>query len=449
MSKKRHQNFEDEIGDMTYEDLFDYSQSPDDASKKTTKPLNDDVLDDFPLPESFEEVKKRAEKHLIQAFYPRSKKTLLALSLIVVTVSAAVYLYQTREVIKSLLPATPGKTPQIGLDVTLHDEKASENAPIANLISGPVDITVEKGGRGNRATHYENPELKVSYDYERIGDKVQIKYQMPYLSLLSKGGPIVGMKASFEKTAPSLSIKVVNNTQDTLFLTNLVVRVKSSSVNEEPVLTVGDDEENKFSFYNMGWGAVLNPEVKFGMADEKRYKAIDPKREPMSYSVTPGDFTDTASVSLEKYIPNTKAPEVSGDYTYVPLFSRKGIYGEIKYGTEDRKERSVSFKTLATIKTYVLVRKTRTETIAIEPIQPLQGVMEATSVYVVPLKAGEQGYTKRIPLKQYVKPNDVDHFALVIESDKSASYDLSFDFITAYGAISHSKNVTLDIFVPR
>jgi hypothetical protein len=87
-------------------------------------------------------------------------------------------------------------------------------------------------------------------------------------------------------------------------------------------------------------------------------------------------------------------------------------------------------------------------------VEEYGSTLKATARYEValealPIKAGEPGYTKRIPISQYIKPGDVDHFTILVIPNKSAEFNLSFDFVKANGEKLHSRDVILNTFVPR
>ena len=51
---------------------------------------------------------------------------------------------------------------------------------------------------------------------------------------------------------PKLSIKIVNNTNKTLYLTEIVVKVKSSTINKNPILLIANESWNNVYIVNEG-----------------------------------------------------------------------------------------------------------------------------------------------------------------------------------------------------
>ena len=70
----------------------------------------------------------------------------------------------------------------------------------------PFEVTVPRRTTTNAPA--TDSELTLAYGYERLGSVLHVKPEMPYLSLLSRGGPIQGLRSSFRWTYPELSVKV-------------------------------------------------------------------------------------------------------------------------------------------------------------------------------------------------------------------------------------------------
>jgi hypothetical protein len=285
---------------------------------------------------------------------------------------------------------------------------------------------------------------EVKYTYERVGDKVVIKPVVPYLSILRSGGPIDGSESLFRKVYPKLSIKVVNNTKETIYLTEVAVNIRSSTTDKEPVIGVGSEGWDDLRIYNEGWGNLINPKLTFGTTDANSCKKLDPRSRPLKHSINLKTFSDSVDISMKPYVYVPPREERKGNWVTIRLYpnTHACIYGKIEYTTEDSSERTVAFKT--------------TLWVGEKGEVPRFGVtMGASAEYKLslevglPVKAEEPGYTKRIPISHYIKPSDVDHFTILVVTDKSAMLNLSFDFLTADGKVLHSKNVILNTFISR
>lgn len=286
---------------------------------------------------------------------------------------------------------------------------------------------------------------EVTYTYERVGDKVLIKPVVPYLSILQSGGPIEGSDFFFNKVYPKLSIKVVNNTKETIYLTEVAVNIKSSAIDKEPVIGVGSENWDDLRIYNEGWGSVISPKLSFGTTDADSCKKLDPRSMPLKHSIDLKTFSDSVDISMKPYVYVPPSIEHKGNVIIERTSpnSHACIYGNIKYTTEDSSERTVAFKTTLWVGTRPV------------EVELLQTSMSASAEYKLslevglPVKAEEPAYTKRIPISHYIKPGDVDHFRILVVADKSSMFNLSFDFLTADGKVLHSRDVILNTFISR
>lgn len=120
---------------------------------------------------------------------------------------------------------------------------------------------------------YTSDDCTLRYSYDRNDNKILIKPEMPYLSLLSQGGPILGLSylwsQPFKWQYPKLSVKLVNTTDHTLLLSEAAIRVTSSKINVEPVLVIHEDDYNvgHFRIVNEGWGQVIKFKTKVSLVE--------------------------------------------------------------------------------------------------------------------------------------------------------------------------------------
>ncbi|GEM_PF-4345966 len=280
--------------------------------------------------------------------------------------------------------------------------------------------------------------LTLSYRYERIGDSILIKPQVPYLDSLSKGGPIKGinyMWSPFNWKFPELSIKIVNNKDKTLLLTEAIIHVRTSKVNTEPILILENNSHGGISIINEGWGKVIDPVVSFGIVKEEACEEGFPSAE-MQIVKKIQTFFESAWVDVRDYVPEElQLGRLQSEKLQLEEFINKKrvcVFGTIQYFTESNKHHEVKFKTL------VLLGK------------PGEGAPRPpTYNYELFLEAGKSGYTKYLPLSQEIKPGEVDHFLIRVGTDRSAKFDLRISFRTAGDVELPTKTILLEIFVPR
>ncbi|MAF66866.1 MAG: hypothetical protein CMJ84_14575 [Planctomycetes bacterium] len=326
------------------------------------------------------------------------------------------------------IAATTGATPGTaeGTITLYQDEFDDPTSPTQASVSQDLPVTVRNeydGSGGN--TPQASADLTLTYRYDRRGDSIYITPQMPFLSRLERGGPIKGINfwwSVFQWQFPRLSVKFVNNTPHTVFLTEIVVKVNSSVINTEPVLIIEEDFCNvgKFDIINEGWGKVIDPTVEFGITNVGAYDSNSPL-EGRKESIRIDTFFERATVEVGGYVPaNLRGANLVT------------AFGTIHYTTEDGDQRAVKFKT-------------RVSLVAPGPGAPAP----PTYTYDVFLEAGKSGYTELVPISQTVEANSVDHFLLRVATDKSARFDLDFSFRVAGGEELAGESVSMDIFVPR
>lgn len=321
-----------------------------------------------------------------------------------------------------------------GAEVTLFLENW-ENSP-ANQSAGSNNPNLQLNGQENVLVLNEYDEsggyipdspsdLTLTYTYEREGDKVLIKPEMPYLTRLSQGGPITGIDywwSPFKWQFPKLSVKIINNTDNTLFLTEANIDINSSEINTEPVLIIEENFYNvgNFDVINEGWGKVVNPTFDFGITSTDSCEK-DQTLEADKISIHKETFLEETRVSIIDYVPS--------DLLGHPSVC---VFGEIYYTNQSQEERTIKFKTRVSL---------------IEPGADLP--QPPNYLYDVFLEAGKSNYSMSLPISQEIKPGEVDHFLVRVATDKSAQFNLAFSFRAVGGIELPANEVFLDIFVPR
>jgi len=296
-----------------------------------------------------------------------------------------------------------------------------------------ADITlaggVAGGGRGDG-------ELSLEYRYSRDQEQVHIDYGMPYLDLLANGGPIPATESGpglFDWQFPTLAVKIVNNTDDTLFLTEAAVEVKSSEINTEPVLMVEPSGAyDRFRFWNEGWGKVVDPVLAFDVLREDRCEDED-LWPVMGHTLQLESFLDAArDVVVTDFIPPEILDVQSLESRAILEPTYACVPGTLAYRSESGRDYVVKFK------------------VVIQLAGPIvKPPVFASFEYDLFLEAGRSGYTQPLSLSQAIKAGEAEQFSITIGTDKSADFDLAFSFRTSTGAAISANGVGLRIFVPR
>lgn len=114
--------------------------------------------------------------------------------------------------------------------VSDFEDYFNSNFEIAEYENKP--ITISKGGLVVNFSILSNSK-SFSYKINKKEDIIKINPQNDYLSLLQKGGPIHPLSywyTPFEFEFPNLDIKVVNNTNKTIFLTQAIFNIDPGNI---------------------------------------------------------------------------------------------------------------------------------------------------------------------------------------------------------------------------
>ena len=263
------------------------------------------------------------------------------------------------------------------------------------------------------------PDRTLTFTYAREADVPHISYTMPYLELMRKGGPILGVRygnSPFQWQFPNLSVKVVNTTSQEITLSEAKLEVLSSTVIDEPVLVVDDLSVNKIALVNEGWGDVVNPVVTFGVNDVVEGGGVSTyEAEPHTEAIP--TFTDGAAIPIKPYIPARLQDD-----------DKVMVEGRIVYGAAASRK-TVRFKTR----------------VALEIIP--KAAPPPSYLYEVHLKAGVTPQTVLVPTNQVIDKSD--NFLIRVATDKSARFKLRVSFREVGGGMVPANDLLLDIFVPR
>ena len=323
----------------------------------------------------------------------------------------------------------------VGSDLTLYQERSDGTAtpaPASSQGAGDVrfaslEVKNAYGGSGVQGIEFDlvdHSETTLSYSYDRTEQGIQIRPEMPYLSLLARGGPIRDREPSdspFKWQYPKLSVKVVNNTNRTWLLTEVIVNVKRSEIDRDPVLVI--PYGYGLTFQNEGWGKVKDPRVEFGIAESQACgtPALENASHPLAVSLNSFEDAATIPVRLGEEVPQSYEGQ-----------EKVCAHGVMKFTTDGGERKTLKFQA------------------RVEIGEGGFGAAEEPSYfYNLFLEAGKQGYPKPVPISQSLQPGEADHFVVRIASDKSARFDLDLSLKDASGRILPLQAVHLDLFVPR
>lgn len=298
--------------------------------------------------------------------------------------------------------------------------------PVSPSVSPPVTIAlgldqetvVPEPEAINAEGHPEVDPFALRYDYTMRDGVLVVRYTMPYQEAIRRGEVVRGVEARpFNWYFPKLSVKTLNNSPQTVLLTECVLEVTESRVIQDPLITVADGSFNFLIFLNDGWGPVIDPVVTFkfgaGSSDEDTSSAVE------RHTLELKTFDDVVRIPMGRYLPKELEGAASVD-----------VSGVLEYGAAGARQ-NLKFTTSVNLESY-----------AGDPSPP-------TREYDVMLVAGEAPKTIRRPIAQEIKSTESDQFLLRMGSDKSGRYLVTVKFLGVDGQVVAERKAELEIFVPR
>lgn len=335
--------------------------------------------------------------------------------------------------------------PEVQADLSLYEGGGEllgdDSAAIVGVVfpqdSGPAAPAPEIE---NRAALPWNL-YSVDYDYRRLDDEsVRIAATLPYRDLLARGGVVMGGGAYIDWQWPRLSVKVINNSERTIYLEQILFEVKESEIDIEPIIMVREvlQQPATFSVVNYGWGVAQTPEIEVAITELAACADTAWRELPMS-ALSLADAQpyqhryEGVSGSPQFGAPGTETlfnvgQLVPGSLAGQPMACLLGV---MSYRNEAGAEQRFRFKTQ----------------VSLEGLGPLAG-LGISAEYAIYLEAGKSGYVKTRDISLEIPPGRAEHFLLRVSTDKSARFDLSVSLRAVGGELIAVDDVTLDVLSP-
>ena len=359
-------------------------------------------------------------------YYPRWAQRLFLATLGFVLASVFIYAFAAPEASERAL------LKQIGFDVSVDETVDTEVPP--DLL-GPV-----------RYVESDAPaELTVVPETE-------------YLAQLERGGPINGVEGYEALQAPQylpkLDIKLANNSDRTLFFTEAVLDVQQSNLDPRPILVITNKSTRRLDLHNEGWGDAQSLVAHFDIVDRgrpPRFRGSYPHtiRIARVHTAATLDLTDavraegvdlTRVARIEPFTCEPTRADLQALRQAVRPFTGQHVtvFGELDYSSRTLNGR-VARRRLKFVSSMILV----------QPACAVAPALMVSAVYNVRLEVSKRGYTRTVPIQQYLKPGDVDRFEIVVDVEKSSLHQFRLRLRTNDGHEFRSKPISLSIFVPR
>jgi hypothetical protein len=269
-------------------------------------------------------------------------------------------------------------------------------------------------------------DASLRYNYIKVDGRIIIRPQVPYFESKDRQ-EIPRISDISANNFPKLSFKVVNNTRNTIVLSEVVFTIKSTKRDLRPLLRV-ESQDDRISFINEGWGPVVNPVLTVEFSKSRKCDKKDSSQIP-ELSLT--SFTEQLDVKLDKHIPAELRPTCNAKSG---ICNRKEmcIQGQLVYRDQDEQRRFIIFQetkgggefTLASAESAVV------PSYSYDVIFPSSGISK----------------TIRKSISQKVKPGDSDQFLVQVRSDRSANFEFTAELVDIEGKTVSRHEIDLALF---
>jgi hypothetical protein len=320
----------------------------------------------------------------------------------------------------------------------------------------------------------------LEYHSSRRDHVVHIEPAMGYLSDYRKGGPIAAMSYTWEPFAwgfPKLDLKIVNNSDETIFLTEAVLDVQDSRIDPFPVLIIKHDlyQSNALHFwlFNDGWGDVLHLKARFHLTPLRDAGPTPSFDEPYPHEVAVGDFLEGCNVDLSDAFRDAgvdfdglealgKVWMSSGDGVVV----RDGAGNDMEMTWQQyAQKRSAHLGPFVqgaalvsgelefsgrTIGGSIEQHKVKFSTVVWLFNEYRAGVPAPPSYqYATKFEVEGSNYERRVPISHVLKPQEADRFVIEIGMDKSSRHEFRLKLLYNNDRATESQELVMTTFVPR
>jgi archaellum component FlaG (FlaF/FlaG flagellin family) len=273
---------------------------------------------------------------------------------------------------------------------------------------------------------------------------------------------------------PVIDIKANNNTQSTVFITNVILQVERSVINPQPLPSVYGDSTILFTLFihNNGWGNMKNCTLRFNLVPydyhdfewENSFKEIS---EPYRFTKQIGDITDEYQLSIlhelaacgvdthiigifNKAIENRRFDQRPNEEQLERargIFKNNidaGVVGEIQYIWETIDNTEVTTTTEYVTSVHFLYGESG------DGVSASHYVGNSSNDYDGELFVDSIDYDLIIPVAQALEPGQVDRFSVKIGAKKSSKHTFRVILEKSDGSyVNIPCVVSLDLYAPK
>jgi hypothetical protein len=327
------------------------------------------------------------------------------------------------------------------------------------LDSKDIFLDISVMAQENESSYSDD--LTLEYQIEKEDALMSIRRSMGYLLKFYSGGPIKPIRYNwtpFDWDFPNLDFKVLNSSNQTIFITEVVFEIEESKLDPFPVLIVEPDSYRNnalhFLLKNEGWGEVKDLKICFHLLPLERDNIELNFTKPYPYEVMVGNFLDNFNVDITESFCEAGV-DLNGlrssvdhmgmfcnktkSFTWLGPFQACGAFvsGELIFQGRNIQglveEQTVQFSTIVWLVNQDLVGI---------PVPP-------TYQYGTKFQVEGEKYKRHVSISHALNPGEVDRFNIKIGIDKSSLHRFKVRVLCNTDVQIISSSIEMLTFVPR
>ena len=335
--------------------------------------------------------------------------------------------------------------------------KKMEHLQRTNSSSNDIFVSITSFSRESTDdSNCKKQELNLEYVHNRDNSAINIKPLMGYLDKLNSSEPITQISYLWEPFnwhLPSFDFKLVNNTNDILYVTEILFKNINSAVDTSPILIMPTSgchaNARHILVKNDGWGKIKNLRMRLSACPVNSKEDINHDIAKLSHELLIGDVEREVNIDIS---------DVLLDYGLISSLNDLHLHKDILYDNHlEYNQHTFDFSKVYGEFNYEGVNYTgeiQTYATKFEAIVYLYdwnlAAMPAPPSYFYDVKFRTNGknYNVYKSVSQVLNPKEHDRFVVTIGLDKSSYHEFEIHVVTNLGTIIF-PNVTLHAFVPR
>lgn len=308
------------------------------------------------------------------------------------------------------------------------------------------------------------------YAENRTADGITIWPSMRYWdNILQQKQPMVPISYIWEPFAwdfPNLDIKVLNNTNETLYLTDIVFEVACSKPDPRPILYIErpafSSNKRHLALYNDGWGSLKNVNIRINSRPVKNTDFNN-----YGASAYLGTIDKHQNIDLTEMLHTLTGIDFDGFDQAVARISRHNSYGDDWIDPDHnsalfRRYLGAYAKGIAYVNGILdfdadtIEEQNRHYAIMFSAAVDLYdyayaGIPAPPSYqYDIQLQVSGESYTVRKSISQVLKPGEIDRFNVRVYCEQSSQHTINVCLMDITGRkIPIDSIIQLDMCVPR